>query len=417
MKRLEWRIAIRYLRSRRSSRLVSLITFIATGGVTVGVMALVVVMGVMNGLQQELRDRILVASPHVRILTFGETLRMDEWREALPVIRAHPEVEAAAPFVLTQGIVSNPSGWQEGVMVVGLPSDTGSASVTTLPEHFLSGDLNFRVEASDVEGGVVLGRRLADRLSAHRGSRLNFVSASGLRYNRAIGGYIPRFLPFEMTGDFETRMYEYDNSYVVMSIRSAQEFAGLDSAVSGIEVRVTDPLTADEVGRQLVAELGDFHYRFIDWQTQNGNLFAALRLEKLAMSLILLLIVLVAAFNIVSTLTMVVADKTREIGILRAMGLPAKAVRTVFVLQGAIIGLLGTVLGGVLGLVVAKVVDSNALISIPAEVYFIDHLPVRVNLTDFLVVVVASFVVATIATVYPARQAAGFVPVEAIRHE
>ncbi len=417
MTRLEWRVAGRYLRSRRSSRLVSLITLIATAGVTVGVMALIVVMGVMNGLQQELRDRILVASPHVRVLTFGATLRMDEWREALPIIRNHPDVVAAAPFVLTQGLVANSASWQEGVMVIGMDSDTGDVAVTSLPQHFVRGDLNFTVQSSDVEGGVILGRRLADRLSAHPGDELRFVSAAETKFNRALGAYIPRFVSYEVTGDFETHMYEYDNSYIVMSLEDAQTFAGLDSAVSGIDVRVADPWDAQIVGQELVETLGDFTYRYVDWQTQNANLFSALKLEKLAMTLILLLIVLVAAFNIVSTLTMVVSDKVREIGILRAMGLSARAIRQIFVLQGAIIGLVGTVAGATLGLVIAQVVDQWGLIKIPAAVYYIDHLPVAVNITDFFIVVIASFVVATLATIYPARQAASFLPVEAIRHQ
>ncbi len=417
MTRLEWRVAGRYLRSRRSSRLVSLITLIATAGVTVGVMALIVVMGVMNGLQQELRDRILVASPHIRVLTFGATLRMDEWREVLPIIRNHPGVVAAAPFVLTQGLVANSASWQEGVMVIGMDSDTGDVAVTSLPQHFVRGDLNFTVQSEDVEGGVILGRRLADRLSAHPGDELRFLSAAETKFNRALGAYIPRFVNFEVTGDFETHMYEYDNSYIVMSLEDAQTFAGLDSAVSGIDVRVIDPWDAQVVGQELVETLGDFTFRYVDWQTQNASLFSALKLEKLAMTLILLLIVLVAAFNIVSTLTMVVSDKVREIGILRAMGLSARAIRQIFVLQGAIIGLVGTVVGATLGLVIAKVVDEWGLIKIPAAVYYIDHLPVTVNITDFFIVVMASFAVATLATIYPAKQAASFLPVEAIRHQ
>jgi lipoprotein-releasing system permease protein len=186
--------------------------------------------------------------------------------------------------------------------------------------------------------------------------------------------------------------------------------------VSGIEVRLRDPWIAKEVGRELAETLA-FPYRAVDWQTQNANLFSALKLEKLAMGLVLLLIVVVAAFNIVGTLTMVVTDKTKEIGILRAMGLPARKIRAIFVLQGTLIGLVGTVIGTGLGIVVGYVVGTRRLITIPAEVYFIDHLPIQMQVTDTLTVVLASLLVAVLATIYPSRRAAALVPVEAIRYQ
>ncbi len=172
MKRLEWRIAARYLRSRRSSRLVSLITLIATAGVAVGVTALIVVMGVMNGLQSELREKILIASPHLRILTFGRGLRVDNWREALEMVRAHPDVEAAAPFVITQGMVRAGADYTEGVRVLGIDPDTATMSVTPLPRYFSSGDLRFVTQLANVDGGIILGGRVSDRLLAFGGRRL-----------------------------------------------------------------------------------------------------------------------------------------------------------------------------------------------------------------------------------------------------
>jgi len=417
MTRLELTIAGRYLRSRRSSRLVSLITLIATGGVTVGVMALLVVMGVMNGLQADLRDKILVASPHLRLLTFGEGLRLDDWRRVQGVIQEHPAVLASTPFVLSQGLISAGHDYSQGVALLGIEPDTGRLSVTALPRHFVSGDLAFRTTRTDVDGGVVLGRRLAERLTAYPGDKVTMVSPAGSRFNTALGTYLPKFWTLEVTGHFETGMYEYDNSYAVLPRELAQRFAGLDSAVSGLDLRLADPWSAPAVGRELEQALGGYPYRSLDWQSQNASLFSALKLEKLAMGLILLLIVVVAAFNIVSTLTMVVTDKTREIGILRAMGFPAAAVRRVFVLQGAVIGVVGTLLGSALGLVLARLIDQRRLIRLDPSVYFIDHLPVRIDPLDVALIIAASVTVAVLATVYPARQAAGLEPVEAIRWE
>lgn len=416
MKSLEWKIAARYLRSRRSSRLVSLITLIATGGVAVGVTALIVVVGVMNGLQAELRGKILIASPHVRILTFGAGLRIDDWRTTLDVIRQHPDVETAAPFVISQGLVRAGADYTEGVRVLGIQPDTGAMSVTPLPRYFVSGDLGFATTLDAVDGGIVLGHRLSQRLLAYEGDEVTVISSAGSKFNAAVGSFIPSYWTFEVTGRFDTGMFEYDNSYVVLPLELAQRFSGLNDAVSGIDVRVSDPMIAPRVGRELEERLG-YPYRSVDWQEQNSQLFSALQLEKLAMSLILLLIVIVAAFNIVGTLTMMVTDKTREIGILRAMGLPAKSIRQVFVLQGTIIGLVGTTVGAITGLALARLFDRGQLIKLDASVYFIDHLPVQIQWLDFSMVVGASLLVATIATIYPARRAADLTPVEAIRHE
>src|SRR5439155_1592334 len=246
---LELRVALRYLRSRRSSRLLSLITVIAVGGVTVGVTALVLVLGVMNGLQSDLREKILIASPHLRVLTYGEGLRLDDWERVLAQVRRTSGVDAASPFVLTQGLVSAGHDYAEGVFVLGVDPDTGTRAVTSLARHFTKGDLRFRTTRAGVEGGLALGTQLG------------------------------------------------------------------------------------------------YPYRALDWQSQNASLFSALKLEKLAMAVVVFLICVVAAFNVVGTLTMLVRDKTREIGILLAMGLRRTSIRRIFLAQGILIGLTGTLLG------------------------------------------------------------------------
>jgi lipoprotein-releasing system permease protein len=414
--RLEGKIALRYLKNRQASHLLSLITVIAVGGVAVGVMALVIVLGVMNGLQEDLRDKILVASPHLRVLTYGEGLRLDDWQKVLARVRRVPGVTSAAPFVITQAGISAGHDYAEGVVVLGVDPDTGTRSVTTLARHFTRGDLRFRTTRPDVEAGIALGARLASKLSAFPGDVVTLVAFAGTRFNPSLGAYVPRFHRFEVTGLFDTGMFEYDNSYVVLSRETAQRFAGLDSAVTGVEVRLADPWNAKPFGTDLESRLG-YPNRVVDWQSQNSSLFSALKLEKLAMGFVVFLICVVAAFNVIGTLTMVVRDKTREIGILLAMGLRRAAIRRVFLVQGVLIGLSGTVLGAGLGLVLGSFLNRGQWIRIDPSVYFIDHLPVRTQPSDVLIVIAASLIVATLAPLYPALVAARLDPVPAIRYE
>ena len=414
-RRLERQIALRYLRSR-SSGVASLNTLISIGGVAVGVMALIVVLGVMNGLRDDLRERILVGAPHLRVLTYGAGLRMDDWREALATIRRDPEVLAAAPEVLTESIITTGADYATAVNVLGFDPDTGAMSVTTFPQSITRGDLSFETTRDSLDGGIIIGERLASRINAYPGDIVQLVPPTAARVNRALGVPTVTFWRFEVTGTFNTGMYQYDNQFVVMPIAVAQQFAGLGDAVSGIEVRVADPDRAPAIGERLEKQL-EYPYRALDWQTQNASLFSALKLEKIAMGLIIFFIMVVAAFNIVGTLTMVVADKTREIGILRAMGLTAPSVARIFLLQGGIIGLVGTSIGLGLGLLVAYLVDGSGLIRIDPAVYFIDRLPVHTEVRDVVIIVVASVLVALAATLYPSRTAARLAPVEAIRHE
>ena len=416
MTRLELHIAWRYLRSRRGSKLLSLISTIAIGGVIVGVSALIVIIGVMNGLQKDLREKILIGSPDVRVLTYGEDLAMSGWDSVVNRVAAMDGVSAAAPFVHTQAGVSKNSIYAEGAYVMGIvPAGAGMNPVTSIRGTATGGDFTFR-DVSGTTNGVVLGSRLAQRLNVIVSDSVTLMSLGSARMSPVTGMPTPNIRRYEVTGVFETGMYEYDNAYVIMSLQAAQELAQLGAKVTGIEVKTVDRWQAPRVARALADSLG-FPYRTEDWQQQNSSLFQALKLEKLGMTVILLLIVIVAAFNIVSTLTMVVTDKTREIGILKTMGMSARSIRSIFFMQGLVIGLVGTLSGLVLGLIAAIAVDRYRLIPLDPAVYFIDHLPIETRILDVALIVLASLAIAAVATLFPARQAARLYPVEAIRHE
>jgi lipoprotein-releasing system permease protein len=413
---LELHIAWRYLRSRRGSKLLSLISTIAIAGVIVGVSALIVIIGVMNGLQKDLREKILIGSPDVRVLTYGEELAMSSWDSVVKTVEGIEGVVAAAPFVHTQAGIRKGSTYAEGAYVMGiLPDAPGLRPVTSIRTTATGGDFSFR----DLDGnvnGVVLGGRLAQRLNVIVSDSVTLISLSSAQISPVTGMPAPTMRRYEVTGIFETGMYEYDNAYVLMSLASAQELAQLEGSVTGVEVKTADRWAAPGVARAIADTLG-FPYRTEDWQQQNSSLFQALKLEKFGMTVILLLIVLVAAFNIVSTLTMVVTDKTREIGILKTMGMPARSIRRIFFTQGIVIGLVGTLTGLFIGLAAAVAVDRYRLIPLDPAVYFIDHLPVETRVLDVAMIVLASLAIAALATLYPARQAARLYPVEAIRHE
>lgn len=413
MSRLELGIAWRYLRSRRGSKLLSLISVIAIGGVVVGVSALIVIMGVMTGLQNDLREKILIGSPDVRVLTMGSDMVMKNWEPVLKTVQAEPGVVAAAPFVMSKAIVGAGHKYNDGAFVMGiLPADQGKP-VTTIRSFAMAGDFSFRT-TDGKRRGAVIGERLASRLSVYPGIDSITLTTVGNDVSPVTGTLVPKEMKLEVTGLFNTGMYEYDNQYLFVSLDVAQELAGIQGDVTGLEVATKDRWIAADVGTSLAKRLG-YPYRTEDWQAQNSSLFQALRLEKLGMSLILMLVILVAAFNIVGTLTMVVADKTKEIGILRAMGMTSSSIRRIFLAQGIMIGVVGTALGLLLGLATALALDTYKLIPLNPEVYFIDHLPVARQPLDIAVTVVASLLIAAAATIYPALQASRLLPVEAMR--
>jgi len=418
VKRLYWFIARHYLGSSRGRGFLSLITWIALGGVTVGVTALIVVIAVMTGMQEDLRGKILESTPHVIVMEQSASLRVLDWDRVVDSIRAVDGVTGAAPYALSQVSLVRPkqgARYSQPANLYGVAIDSTLTAPTAMERQIVEGALNLEPPPSGLPP-LLLGRLLADRMQLFEGDTLVLISMENLRQD-VFGAFTPTLRQFEVTGTFETGMYDYDIGNVYTTLEAAQELIGLEpGTASGIGVRTVDPEMAPEIARTLSERLG-YPYYVESWVTINRALFSALRLEKLAMFVILFLIVVVAAFNIVSTLVMVVADRTREIGILKAMGMSRRGILSVFVLQGAWIGIVGTALGTAGGLALCFLLDRYEIIKIPPDVYFVDHLPVSLYPTDVLMIVGGSVAVAFLATIYPATQASRLEPVDAIRHD
>ncbi len=380
-------------------------------------MALIVVIAVMTGMQEDLRDKILESTPHLYVLEQSQTLRLHDWERVQDSVLATEGVVDAAPFVLSQVAVikqGGPDGYQQAASLYGVNIDTTRSAPTAMERMIVSGALDLEPPESGLPP-LLMGSVLADRMFAFRGDTLIVASFENLNYS--FGMPEPTIQAFEVTGTFTTGMYDYDLQNVYTTLDAARELLDMEPGTAGgLGVHTVDPGRAQEIARTLEERLG-FPYAVSSWQEQNQALFSALRLEKLAMGLILFLIVLVAAFNIVSTLVMVVADRTREIGILKAMGMTREGILRVFVLQGAWIGIMGTLLGAAGGLFLSWLIDRYEIIRIPPDVYFVDHLPVQLVWTDVLMIVAGSISVAFVATIYPALQASRLEPVDAIRHD
>jgi lipoprotein-releasing system permease protein len=416
VKRLEWFVVRHYLASRRRGRFLSLITLIAVGGIVVGVMALITVIAVMTGLQRDLQAKILGTNPHVYVFENAGGFRLGGWQAVMEQVRAHPQVVAASPYAMAQvGVTDQSFAYMQPGVLYGIDPAISPVPLNQIERDVIDGRLAFGPTVSG-EPGVLIGRRLANRLGVLPGDLVTVGSFENIGHGPT-GELMPSMMQLEVSGLFETGMFEYDSSNMYARLEVVQELLGLDTdTVSGLAVNVTDPWLAREVSASITTMLG-YPYWTSEWMSLNAPLFSALKLEKIAMTVILFLIVVVAAFNIISTLIMVVTDKTREIGILKSMGMTDGTVLRIFMLQGLTIGLIGTALGGIGGYVLVWALDRYRFIELPAEVYFLDTLPVALETSDVILVLIASVLVAFAATIYPARQASRLQPVEAIRHE
>lgn len=404
-------IALKYLKSKRKQAFVSLITLISVGGVTLGVMALIIVLSVMSGFENDLRNKILGTNAHLVVLKLGEK-GMDTPEEVLEKIKGVRHVVDASPFTLNQVMLTSERNVC-GVVLRGIhPGSEGK--VTDLAKNLKEGRLSDLNGSGPPGDGIILGRELARHLGVPLGDSINVVSPLGGIATPL--GMMPRVKKFRVVGIFEVGMYEYDSSLAYISMPAAQHLFRMGSAVSGVEVKLDDIYRAREVGAEIQRRLG-FAYWARDWMEMNRNLFSALKLEKIAMFIILVLIVLVAAFNIIGTLIMMVIEKGRDIGILKSMGATSQSIMVIFMAQGMVIGLVGTILGCILGYGACWALDTYKFVKLPGDVYYIDSLPVLMKAFDFVVVSLSALLISFFATLYPSRQAARLDPVVAIRYE
>jgi lipoprotein-releasing system permease protein len=405
--RFELFMARRYLRGR-GRRVLSGITAIAIGGVFVGVAAIIIVLSVENGFHKELRDRILGATPHIVVAKFSYApipyAGPDDTIQAR--VQRVPGVVSVAPFVYAKTLVRSENG-VEGVVIRGIDPHH-EKEITDIGGSVIEGRFSFD------SSGVALGVELARVLGLAVGDRLNLASPFGGTSTPL--GFIPRTKYFRVNGIFDSGMYEYNSSFIYLSLSDIQQFLGMENSVTGYEVRVRDVYAASRIASRITRTLG-YPFRATDWIAQNRNLFTALRLEKVVTFIVLVLIVLVAAFNIIGMLTMMVMRKTREIGILKAMGAKPQTLTRIFVLAGGLIGLVGTGAGAVFGFVMSWALNKYRFVSLPGDVYFIKNLPVQMQWQDFAIVCAAAVVITFAATVYPAVKAARLVPLDAIRYE
>jgi len=405
-------IGLRYLRAKRRNRTISFNTLISIIGVTIGVAALIATLGIMTGFKEDLQSKILGTNSHIIVTTrTGELIK--DYATLTDKVAAVPEVVAATPFIFKQVLLTSESG-SHGVVLRGIDVRR-EPTVTEIAKTLRAGRLE---ELDQPPGapplllpGIIIGKELALRLGVFMGDRLNVVSPVG---PISALGLIPKVRSYRVVGVFESGMYEYDSSLVYVSIKQAQEFFNMGDTVTGIEVKVADIFAADRIAQAIEHTIG-FPYWARDWMKLNKNLFSALKLEKFMMFILLVLVVIVASFNIVSTLTMIVVEKHREIAILKAMGATGQAVTRIFMLNGLVIGIVGTVIGIPLGYSFCWAIQT--FYALPGDVYYLSRIPVNIKIVDVVTVAVSAITITFLATLHPCRQAARLDPAEALRYE
>ncbi len=402
----EYFIGGRYLRARQKQSFISLITILSVVGVMVGVMALIIVIAVMAGFETDLKSRILGVESHVVVMRHGGA-----FSDYMPVLRHIQKINGvknAAPFIYTQVMLKSSSGIS-GAVLKGVDPKAEGRIVKNLHALVLQ---NVELEDKSSAPGIILGKELAKKLRVFKGDTINLISPAGMI---SPVGYLPSMKQYIVRDTIESGIHDYDESLAYINIKDAQKILRMNDSVTGIEVNVADIYNARNIAENIIDALG-FPYWARDWMQMNKNLFSALKLEKAVMFIILILIVLVAALNIASSLIMMVMEKTKDIAILKAMGATDMSIRKIFVFKGMMIGSVGTSLGVCAGYILCKLLEKYKFIDLPGDVYYITTLPVQLVFTDVLIIAVAALLICFLATLYPAHQASKLNPVEAIRH-
>jgi lipoprotein-releasing system permease protein len=411
---LEIFIGLRYTRAKRRNHFISFISLTSMVGIALGVTALITVLSVMNGFENELRQRILGMTSHATISAYGGDMR--EWAEIRPLVSRHQRVLGSAPFIQKEGMLINGDA-VNGTVIRGIVPEL-EPQVSEVATKLVDGRLE---ELREGEFGIILGSALASQLGVMTGDKVTLVTPSA---NVTPAGVMPRMRRFTVVGIFNVGMYEYDSALALIHIGDAQVLFKMEDGVTGLRLKLDDLFAAPWVSRELAAELPGV-YMVRDWTQSHANFFRAIRTEKTVMFVILLLIVAVAAFNIVSTLVMVVTDKQTDIAILRTLGATPTTIMKIFMVQGTVIGFVGTLLGLIGGVVLALNVETivpalEQLLGqkfLPADVYYISDLPSELHWDDVVKICSVSFLISMLATIYPAWRASRTEPAEALRYE
>lgn len=406
----EFFVARRYLFSKRKQAFIYVISLMSVLGVALGVAALVIVLGVYNGLTTDMREKILGVNAHGMVLsTLPDGFALDPG--VMDRVLATPGVTGATPFIYSEVMLSAGTG-VKGLILRGI-DPVQAPKVLSMLQTIKRGSVEDLARA-DTPPGIILGEELTKRLGLALGSRINLLSPSG---QRSTSGFQPRIRPFVVVGIFKTGMYEYDSSLAFLSLDASRDLLGMPKDyLSGIEITVADLFKADEVTAALNSTIGHRFYAR-SWMDMNANLFAALKLEKIGMFILLAMVVLIGSFSIVATLVMLVMEKTRDIAVMMSMGATRGMIRRIFMYQGVIIGLVGTLLGYALGLGVGFLLKKYQFIKLPENVYTLDHLPIIITVSDVLIIGAAAMILCFLSTLYPARQASRLKPAEALRYE
>jgi lipoprotein-releasing system permease protein len=403
-------IALRYLLTKREHSFISVISLMSVLGVGLGVAALIVTMSVMSGFATEFRDKLLGVSSHVIAGVAGAPMR--DYPAKMEKVGAVPGVTGVTPIIYSEVMLAK-EGSPKGVILRGIDPES-ARSVLSISRDMVEGRMEDLAGDSNVPG-IVLGSELASRLGLMPGSTVNVLSPS-LRGSAV--GFTPRVKVFQVVGVFKTHMYEYDSSCAFISLQAAQDLLGFKPGTAMyLDVRLADPDEAPKIADEIVKDLGGMPYYARTWIDMNGNIFAALKLEKAGMFVVLIMIVLVGSFSIITSLVLLVMEKTRDIAILMSMGATADSIRRIFLLQGCIIGAVGTVLGFGLGLGSAILLKKFQFIKLPADVYPMDTIPVRLEWVDLTFIGCTALVLCFLSTLYPASKAASLKPAEALRHD